>query len=575
MKAPLAFTVVVGLALVPTASASTFSGRVTDGSAGVAGVDLDVFVAGTDNVVPTVNDNTDANGFFSFDLPNGLYDVCFVPPAASRLLETTRTGIAVNGATNIATVVLASGFFVSGTLIRQGGTPASGVSLRCADAATGDLFTPRSHVTAQDGSFTMVVPAGTWILQVRPDKATRLVAQEIQGIVLGPDRNLGTLILEAGWRVAMTVRRTNGTGVEGVDIDVDRVSPPGRVYTPGDDTGATGFVEVIAPPGDLTVNVGPDPSTRLVAQRFPLTLTGDTLLPDVVLQSGFFLSGRLLGPSGAVAGADVDVDNAFTGARIPTEADDSDSSGFFRVVVPAGSFNVVFQPPVILRLVGQRLLKVDVASDRNLGTISLSPGVLLSGIVRRSSGQPLAGVDMDLYDSGDAEIPAITDHTLADGSYAIVVAPGATDVVADVGLDDGLRHVTVMDLPVAADTVLDLTLLEATIALRLSLDEVGVPRGDFLHYSIELRNHATSPQSGLLGVEASAQSGQVRRTLLSPTRVDLAASSGRVSFGSFQRRVPHVLPPRLLRVPVTVTATVTDLSGVVELDRDIQQFYAY
>src|SRR5262249_23713178 len=51
-----------------SAFAGTLSGRVTDGSVGIAGVDLDAYDGG--NQLPITNDDTDANGFFSVAIPD-------------------------------------------------------------------------------------------------------------------------------------------------------------------------------------------------------------------------------------------------------------------------------------------------------------------------------------------------------------------------------------------------------------------------------------------------------------------------------------------------------------------------
>ncbi len=570
-------TAFITLTLTHAAMASTFSGRVTDGVSGIGGVDLDVFEAGTTNSVPTVNDNTDLNGFFSFDVPDGTYDVFFLPPIGSRYIGTERLNVAVSGPTDIGTVTLQSGFFLSGTVVRQNMTPVPGVPLRVLDSTTGERFLPRNDASDSSGMFSFAVPAGSWDLQVRPPDAMRLVAREFVALSLGPDRSLGTIVLEPGFVLAMTVRGPHGSPVEGVDIDVDRLSPAGRVFTPGDNSNSNGFVDVVAPAGALEVTVGPNPSTRFLSRILSVNLSADTVLPDVILAAGFWLSGTVLGP-GVVSGADIDVSDTFTGARIPTENDDTDAGGQFLVVVPSGSFNLEVQPRIATRRAGVRLLKIDVAADVNVGTVMVPAGFLVSGLVANPNGRPWIGIDMDAFDSGDGEIPAIQDRTGEDGRYAIVVPSGPTDVIGDAELGSSLAHAAQFNVSVTGDTTINLTMVRASIATRLTLQEAGVLRGQFIHYTVDLQNHSSSPQSGLLRVEATLRRSPmslIRRTLIAPTQVNLSAPSGVVTFGSFQRRVPPTLNPQLLRLPVNLTVIVTDLSGQTELDRDLHQFFVY
>ena len=69
---------------------------------------------------------------------------------------------------------------------------------------------------------------------------------------------------------------------------------------------------------------------------------------------------RMMGPSGPVQNADFDVVDVVTDLELFTPGDNTDASGFFDFVVPAGLFNFEVCPPAGALLVGAELENVTI-----------------------------------------------------------------------------------------------------------------------------------------------------------------------------------------------------------------------
>jgi hypothetical protein len=98
-------------------------------------------------------------------------------------------------------------------------------------------------------------------------------------------------------------------------------------------------------------------------------VTGDTDLGAIQVEQGFLLTGHVTGPGGAAAGVDVDVIDAATGELIPTVDDNTDATGAYSVVAPAGTLAVEFDPPIAAGLRHGAISDIAVAGDRTLDAV--------------------------------------------------------------------------------------------------------------------------------------------------------------------------------------------------------------
>ena len=112
------------------------------------------------------------------------------------------------------------------------------------------------------------------------------------------------------------------------------------------------------------------------------------------------LSGFLYDRNGApVAGADLDFDNALTGRRMYTPGDNTDQSGFYRITIIAGTYHISYAPPPNSHLLGKQMFNF-VLNESQIRYDTLESGLVISGIVQDSLGQPVVDVDFDVDSLG-------------------------------------------------------------------------------------------------------------------------------------------------------------------------------
>ena len=378
--------------LAPTASADFITGRVVDqNGVGVGGVDIDVKNVVTGETPTIFNDGTDPDGFFTTTLPAGLYEVTFTPPPppVTTHLVLDIEPVAVVGTTAMGVIALPAGVSLSGHIENTAGLPVAGVNLDVIDETTGEKLETPQDTTDPFGNFEIAVPAGPIEFRVnaRPVIGQTLVSTAIE-LTPGGNTVLPDITLENGFVVQGIVRDSGGGPVENTDLDVYAVATGAKLYTPGDNTSATGAFNVIVGAGLWDVQFCPDPEDLLVAEEIKdLAVSSATNLGVVSLQDGEVLQGTVRDSGGAiVVGADVDVSLSSTGASVVLCGDNTNSSGQYSVVVPAGTLDVHFRPPnFFMGLGSQRVTGVGVA-----GTTTRN-GVLPACAPASNYGAGLAG----------------------------------------------------------------------------------------------------------------------------------------------------------------------------------------
>lgn len=173
-----------------------------------------------------------------------------------------------------------------------------------------------------------------------------------------------------------TLTDSHGAGIYNLDIDVDDVVTGQRILTPHDKTDTNGDYQVVVPSGLFDLTYQPPPGNRSVAVTLPgVTINNDTTV-DVSLEDGFFVSGWVVDEEGnALSGIDLDADDLVTGQRINTPKDNTDDSGHYEIVIPAGSFKIVFDPLLRTDLAPSMLDTVIITADTVLDTVTLLNGV--------------------------------------------------------------------------------------------------------------------------------------------------------------------------------------------------------
>ncbi|MEZ5973829.1 MAG: hypothetical protein R3E96_02985 [Planctomycetota bacterium] len=155
------------------------------------------------------------------------------------------------------------------------------------------------------------------------------------------------------------------------------------------------------------------------------------LLPAALLMStarADFLVGILHDPVGnPVLGANLDVFDHVTGIEIDLTGDGTAVDGSFAVQVPAGLYDVIINAPVppSSQLVSRRIDSVQVTTLADMGVVTLSQGVHLSGTFFKPGGVPAAFQDLEITneDTGQAVVMT-TPGTDALGSFLTSVPTG-------------------------------------------------------------------------------------------------------------------------------------------------------
>jgi len=360
--------------LTPTALGDNVTGRVIDSmGVGIAGVDLDVKNLGSGGDPTPLNDGTDALGFFDMTVPAGLYRITFNPPAppASTSLVLEVDDVVVQGVTAMGDVSLPQGVALTGRTTSAGGVPVAGVNLDLIDLGTGDNLILVGGTTDLFGNFSIAAPIGDVELRMdtTPVSGPLLAPHQIT-MTLSSSTNLGDVVLPPGFLLSATIVGPGGASVENADMDVIDLATGEKRYTPGDNSNQSGFVDFVVPAGMYDIEVCPRFDDRLVGLTVSdVAVTGPGSLGVLPLQAGFILAGTVTSHVGAtVQGADVDVRNAL-GQSVTLCGDNTNGTGDYAVLVPAGTWNVSFTPSFALPLGSETQSGVTVASDTALNSV--------------------------------------------------------------------------------------------------------------------------------------------------------------------------------------------------------------
>ncbi len=343
---------------------------------------------------------------------------------------------AVSGA-GLALVLLAGAsraLTISGTVRNEAGTGLGNVDIDCIDLCSGDNIFLTGDKTAADGTYSVVVPAGTYDIHITPPAGSTVAAADFQDVVVAANLALGVTTLHPGRLVSGTVRTPALAAAAGVDLKfVDRATQH-RVYLSKDVTTAAGTYAVRVPPGTYDIDFRP-PATSAFADAERLGLVvGASDVAGLVdnLRTGFAITGTVRDKrNNKIKNVDIDVYDACTGERLATAHDNTDANGNYSVVVPAGTWTFNYDPPACVALESVRSPGTIVDRSRSFGTEQLKDAVAVSGIVHGPDGLPLADAKLKFYDVTAAGAPrqATThDRTAADGSFSVLVPTGTYDV---------------------------------------------------------------------------------------------------------------------------------------------------
>jgi len=333
-------------------------------------------------------------------------------------------------------VALTAGRVASGRVIASNGSPVVGATIGFNVAGTA---TPAAQVqdglTTATGDFKALVTPGTYDIDIVPTLASRKVPREILGIPLvSADSAIGTKILDTGFLVTGTIPNSALFPLSNADFDVRIAGKSTRIFTPNDNTNASGTASFVLAKGLYDITGNPPTGTSFATSTAQnVNLTADRTLPNLALPPGVAVTAHCVTTGGLpVQGADFDADSLPNLHRLHTPHDASDAAGNISVEVSLTKFRMNIAPPVATKLLPVIFDSVQITIARNLGTVVHPAGHWVTvHVIEQFTGIPVEGVNLDFVDVTTGRIfltiDDVSDHT---GTARVVTDQRQFDLTA-------------------------------------------------------------------------------------------------------------------------------------------------
>jgi|GEM_PF-976118 len=356
--------------------------------------------------------------------------------------------------------------FVTGQLVNPVNVGVPFADIDFYDSSTGDPIVITNGGTDPNGFFDVGSPTGIFDIWFTPAAGSGLAPVYLLDVIVAGNVNLGVIQAPTGYEVSGIVESTTGSGIQAIDIDITDLATGIEMRLSADFTGPAGDWSFVLAAGTYDFEFDPTGlygSTYAPGQFLDVAVSAPLDLGILELPPGNVLSGYVMDPfSSPVVNADTDVRDIYTGGKLYTPNDNTDSSGFFSVVVPAGTWDVEIDPPQTTKLVAEIIPGIVVNGSYSMGTISVESGFYLSGTVRDSNTLPVKSVDVDVVFNGWQEIVTPGDDTNSTGFYRVVVPAGTYLVEFTPPLGSGFAETAFAQVNISSDTILDATLSAAT-----------------------------------------------------------------------------------------------------------------
>ena len=471
-------TVALGTGLLVSGAVNTTAG----GGRPVINVNVDALDPVTREKVFVSHDRSDATGAYTIVVPPGTYLFDFRPPKCTLLVAQESPAIQMTADLTLPPVFLDPGVLVTGNVTDTRGAPIADVDTDFIGGSGFKVFTPQDN-TDVTGAYSAVVPPDTYSIEYAPPTGVRLAGVKNVGVVIGIITTLPTVLLPDGVVVSGRTVTASRSPLSGIDLDFFIAGTTTKIYTPHDNSDATGRFSVVVVPGTYDVRFHPPSTTTYAAKRLKgIAVSGDLSLGDVAIEQGLVVTGTVTEQATGlpVVNADLDFFDFYTREKAETLPDNTDLNGNYSVVVPPRLYDVDAVPPAVSPLATGRISRVSITANMSGLNFALGDAVLAAGRIVDTFFQPVAGVDLNFFDSSTGLRQIVSrDNSALDGMFGVYVPPGTYDIEFVPPATAGLTPLRINGVVLAGDT-----------------DLGDVSLGQALAPSVSSISPATAPSSG-------------------------------------------------------------------------------
>jgi len=436
--------------------AGAITGRVTD-EAGNALPQVMVYAEAVDRNGPGAGAMTDSTGAYNLaGLSSGSYKISFRVVGGTRLTRYYRDAANGDAAHPVEVTapqvtfgidqILPAGILLTGKVRNSDDEPIPRAMVTVYPAASDRKLEPAFAVTEPDGSFSVPLAEGEYLVQFRAAEGyltqwsgNRPTRSEATPVTISNKEGAKKLdvVLSRGGSISGTVKNRAGAGIPGVSVSATDAA-----------TGDHGESAMTDAAGKYQIQALVSGSFRLAADGSnagyieaklpqPVTVTVPAAIEnvDMVLVQGGAVSGKVTDPEGnPMLGVDVSAYDPVTWDEIGSAYTGSD--GQYKISgLPENSYHIRFNKSDSKYAVQWYKGKLRREESAQLGVVgtgtitgidaTLFSGVALTGTVTDASGAPLFGAKVEVY--GGSEDEPFTDvSTDIKGSFTVsALAPGS------------------------------------------------------------------------------------------------------------------------------------------------------
>ncbi|MGA1533912.1 MAG: hypothetical protein ACO4B4_05320 [Planctomycetota bacterium] len=296
------------------------------------------------------NETTDLTGSFDILLESGTWNVTLrdLPgdtlPAGPYVDTDLGTLVLVNDL-HLGSIVLRRGYSVLGTVLDAAGLPVAGADLDVTNPTTGTALPISGDFTEANGLFSVLIPAGSWELEVEAPAGSGLAGTIVDLAVTPPGPVLlGTITLANGVLVS-GVTTTGVAPVPDVDLDFVITTTGSELPTPDDNADGSGVFGVLVGADTYDIQFRPPfISGRAPVELPAVAVTAPTDLGNVVLPPGVALTGTITLGGVPLPGARITLSQG--GSPVLVFGNRTDLLGNFALRQVADVYDITVTPPI-------------------------------------------------------------------------------------------------------------------------------------------------------------------------------------------------------------------------------------